>query len=148
MAGLKLCFVWLLFYLLWFLAKIPSFPSTSLQVRAHHQWFFKTNKAWVKLNAVWCVVTIVGLFLADCHSLVACWPCFLRSRTPRLKKDLFMVDAFALSNMREAIGLRMFMCHVSPSYWFINSHILDNFSSVKMTNLSFKAVSFKLKTLS
>ena len=49
-------------------------------------------------------------------SLAACWPCFQMKRTQRLKTALFMVDASAPSNMREATGPVTFIYHVRPTH--------------------------------
>lgn len=64
----------------------------------------------------------IGLFPAGCLFLVACWPCFQRKWTHRLKTALFMVDASAPSNTREATGPPMFICHVRPTHSQQNSH--------------------------
>lgn len=64
---------------------------------------------------LWVFNAYVGMSPADCLFLVACWPCFRRKWTLRWTTALFMVDASAPSNTREATGPPMFICHVRPT---------------------------------
>lgn len=64
-----------------------------------------------------------AVFPAGCLSLVACWPCFQRKWTPRLKTTPFTEDASAPSDTKEETGPPMFICRVRPTHRHNLTHV-------------------------